>query len=455
MIIDRRQFIGATTTAFAALVTACGGNGGSTSAIPAPTPTPTPPPAPPPTPRPVGYGPLLSDPAFLLDLPQGFSYQILSSRGDVMTDGARVPDNADGMGCLILPSGQLALVRNHELGPGQDSGGAIGAAYDAAPGGASLPGGTTTLVLNAQTLAVERQYRSLIGTIRNCAGGVTPWGSWLSCEEDTTLPGSSATKDHGWIFEVPATATGPVNPVPLRAMGRFRHEAACVDPATGIVYMTEDRDDSLLYRFVPNQPGVLAAGGTLQALAVAQGGRTDSRNFATNDFVPGVWTDIRWLDLANPESPSDDLRIRGLALGALRFARGEGIFMGAREFYFTCTSGGAAGLGQIFRVDLAAATNRLQLFFESTSASQLAAGDNIVIAPDGQLLVCEDQGTSPVDNFVRGFTSAGTSYPLARLRTQSETAGACFSPDGRVLFLNIYSPAKTLAIIGPWQHLAR
>jgi secreted PhoX family phosphatase len=431
--LDRRGFL-ATSSAFAALVASgctARGNLGSGAGF-------------------AGYGTLLPDPAGVIDLPQGFSYRVLSRLGDAMTDGGTVPDNADGMGAFALPDGKIALVRNHELMPDKDGGGATGAAYDTvAKSLIPLPGGTTTIVLDADTLAVERQFRSLSGTIRNCAGGVTPWGSWLSCEENTSRADGRINKDHGYVFEVPASATGPVDPVPLKAMGRFNHEAAAVDPVTGIVYLTEDRENGLLYRFIPNVRGRLAEGGKLQALVVDN--LPDSRNWNGVTFPPGTWQQARWVDVDNPEAPEDDLRKRGAATGAMLFARGEGMHMGEGELYFACTSGGAAKLGQIFRlVPGRAGVDRLQLFFESTSIEQFNFGDNLTVAPNGHLIVCEDQYTDHVDNHLRGITPQGNAYPFGRIRLQTEFAGACFSPDGKVLFVNAFSPAMTLAITGPW-----
>ena len=430
--LDRRNFLTATTAAFGAL--AASGCSAATPGVPSAN----------------IYGPLLPDPGGLLDLPQGFSYRVLSRLGDVMSDGGTVPDAADGMGCFALPGGKLALVRNHELRPGKNSGGASGAAFAHDITGAALPGGTTTLVLNAATLEREREYRSLSGTIRNCSGGVTPWGSWLTCEEDVTRAGAKSTQDHGWVFEVPAVATAPVDPVPLKAMGRFNHEAAVVDPASGAVFMTEDRDDGLLYRFLPTVPGQLARGGRLQALALSAPAKAA--------VTPGAWAKVRWIDLDNPESPADDLRKRGAALGAMTFARGEGIHMGTgargkAELYFTATSGGAAGLGQVWRLRLDRAADRLQLFFESTDPAQFNYGDNLTVAPNGHLIVCEDQYTDDAENHLRGLTAAGLPYDFARVRLKTEPAGGCFSPDGKVLFVNLYSPTTTLAITGPWAHL--
>jgi secreted PhoX family phosphatase len=155
------------------------------------------------------------------------------------------------------------------------------------------------------------------------------------------------------------------------------------------------------------------------------------------------------VDLDDPESPADDLRKRGAQKGATLFARGEGVHMGSGQVYFCCTSGGTARLGQIFK--LHPARDELQLFFESTSIEQFNYGDNLTVSPNGHLVVCEDQYTPMVRNFLRGITPAGEAYPIGRLHAQTELAGACFSPDGKVLFVNAYSPTLTLAITGPWR----
>ncbi len=432
MTPDRRKFLTATGSAFAALAAS-----GCAS----------------PPPRASGYSPvgdLVPDPAGLLDLPRGYSYRVISRLGDAMDDGGTVPDRADGMGCFDLGNGKIALVRNHELRVDNDGAGASGPAFDTiARSLIPLPGGTTNIVLDAATLKVERQFRSMAGTIRNCAGGVTPWGTWLTCEEDVSMPDGKINQPHGWAFEVPANATAQVNPAPLKAMGRFKREAACVDPATGIVYQTEDTSDSLLYRFIPDVPGDLAAGGTLQALAID--GVGDTRNWQGKSVAVGDWMPGTWVTLDDPESPKDDLRHRGAALGGSIFARGEGIWMGDGEFYFTCTSGGVAEQGQIFRVrPNANGPDGVQLFYESPAKAEYTYGDNLVVAPNGHLVVCEDSYDDLVDNHLRGVTPQGDVYPLARLRIQTEPAGACFSPDGRILFVNAYSPTMTLAIQGPW-----
>ena len=436
---NRRRFLGATSSAFAGLLASgCMTRGTGTDAATL-----------------ADYGSLVPDSRGMLDLPRGFSYRVVSSLGDAMHDGGTVPDKADGMGCFDLGNGEIALVRNHELVPADDAGGTIAHGFGRREG-VIVPGGTTTLVLDAETLAVKRQHRSLGGTIRNCSGGTTPWGSWLTCEEAPTGPGQrygdGLARNHGWTFEVPAAAPGLVEAVPLKAMGRFNHEAACVDPATGIVYQTEDMDDSLFYRFIPAVPGDLAQGGRLQALALVDGVR-DSRNWDAPGMMPGTKHRVRWIDLDDVESPKNDLRLRGAAQGGTLIARGEGLHMGRNELYFCSTSGGAARLGQIFRLvpGRGLVDDTLELFFESSSPEQFNYGDNLTVAPNGHLIVCEDQYTDVVDNHLKGITPQGIAYDLGRLTMQTELAGACFSPDGRTLFVNAYSPTRTFAITGPWS----
>jgi len=234
-------------------------------------------------------------------------------------------------------------------------------------------------------------------------------------------------------------------------MGRFRHEACAVDASNGYVYMTEDRDEGLFYRFIPAMPGQLAYGGRLQALALGEDS-FDTRNWDDVRMGVGESIPVRWIDCEDVESPDDDLREKGADAGAAIFARGEGLHMGEGELYFCCTSGGNAKVGQVFRLRIGGdMDDRLELFFESRSPREFNYGDNLTIAPNGHLIVCEDQYTDPVDNHLRGIAPDGVAYPLARLRAQTELAGACFSPDGKTMFLNIFSPAKTVAITGPWN----
>ena len=449
---------------------ACGGGGGGSPPPPISGPSPPPPPPPPAPPPPgpapddsyrneiVGYGPLLRDPAGLFDLPAGFSYSVVSRFGDAMDDGFLVPNALDGMGAIDLGGGLMALVRNHELGIGSDSIGPtggdsqraarIGAKAYGRQGGIPIPGGTTTIVYDYRLRRRISSYLSLAGTIRNCAGGVTPWGSWLSCEETVHI----GERRHGFVFEVPGDSKGLADPVPLTAMGRFNHEAAIVDPATGIAYLTEDREDGLFYRFLPTAPGRLADGGRLQALGFTDGA-SDTRNWLARDWAEGNSRGVRWIDLDGVDSEADDLRLRGRALGAAIFARGEGVHLGSGELYFTCTSGGTARIGQIMRY--IPGTLTLQLFSESDDSKLFSHVDNIAVTPWSHLLLCEDKAEASPVNHLKAVTPNGKVYTVGRNAHPSlgELAGPCFSPDGAILFLNIYDPGTTLAIAGPWSSI--
>jgi secreted PhoX family phosphatase len=207
----------------------------------------------------------------------------------------------------------------------------------------------------------------------------------------------------------------------------------------------------LLYRFIPHVRADLARGGRLQALV--WNGIADTRNWTSVELRSQLPGQASWIDLDDPDSPLDDLRLRGARAGAALFARGEGIWMGKDELYFACTNGGAARLGQIFRLRPAADGGQIDLFFESDDPDQFNYGDNLTVAPDGHLIICEDQYTDDAINHLRVVSPAGEVFTLGRLRMQTELAGACFSPDGRTLFVNAYSPTRTLAITGPWSHL--
>lgn len=432
------------------------------------------------------YGDLKRDPADVLDLPEGFKYTLISRTGDRMTDGLRVPGAPDGMAAFPGPEGKVILLRNHELVAPQTSEGAFGLGnhlfpkvdpnkvYDLGKGKFPHLGGTTTFLFDLKTQKIEKSFLSLAGTTRNCAGGPTPWGTWITCEEsiDKGTPGIKegeanfnwSEKDHGYNFEVPARIdSGLVDPVPLKAMGRFNHEAVAVEPESGAVYQTEDRDDGLIYRFLPTKRDDLRSGGKLQALVVRDRKSCDTRNFSTTGepkLPVGEYLDVDWIDMTDVESPNDDLRIRGRDAGAAIFARGEGMWYGNQEIYFACTNGGIAHKGQIFRYlpSPHEATPRekeqparLQLYLEPNNTHLVNRCDNVAIAPWGDLIICEDEAPH---KHLRGVTPDGEIYTIARNRYfgDSEMAGACFGPgEPTTLFVNIQFPGYTLAITGPWQ----
>lgn len=425
-----------------------------------------------------GFGPLIDDPEGIIALPKRFSYRIISRKGESMSDGFLVPHRHDGMATFPGPDGLTILVRNHEATPGDDpADSAFGAdlslldrldrtrMYDPGASGSPPPfGGTTTLVYDTSSQSLVSHHLSLAGTLVNCAGGPTPWGSWISCEEIVASAEGPLAKAHGYNFEVPARVDGPpVEPVPLKAMGRFVHEAVAVHPASGIVYETEDLSDGLLYRFLPDVPGELHRGGRLQALAVRGEPGFDTRNFNGRELEPGVELDVEWIDMHDVESPEEDLRYRGRDAGAAVFARGEGIFYGERdgvpEVYMACTNGGEARKGQIWRYrpspDEGQPGERdragtLELFVEPNDGTIIENADNLTVAPWGDLVVCED-GTG--DDYLLGITPKGEIYHLAHnLNGTGEFAGACFSPDGSTFFVNMQIDGWTLAITGPWQN---
>ena len=429
-----------------------------------------------------GYGPLKPDPNRILDLPEGFAYRVIAQGGETMDDGLFMPGQFDGMACFPAGGTRVALVRNHEIkhgnrshrnwGPGGLNLERIGQipadrVYDTFKNGKALGGGTTTQIYDLATGRTVSQRLSLVGTSYNCAGGATPWGSWLSCEETEATPETDdVMKPHGWVFEVPALDRGLADPVPLKAMGRFDHEAAAVDPRTGIVYLTEDKPDGLFYRFIPDRPGELIRGGRLQAMVIRDKPGADTSNKTERLWNVGDWLAVDWIDLDEVESPNRDLRMRGHADGAALVVRGEGVHWGDGELYLAPTSGGPIGRGQILRYVPSRdegrpgerrRPGRIQLFVESADAQVLNMGDNLTVTPWAHLLVCEDNYSETNPNFLRGVTPRGETYAIAKSAyvTNSEFAGVCLSPDGSTVFLNIQTPGITFAITGPWAAFQR
>lgn len=441
------------------------------------------------------YGPLIKDPHQIIDLPAGFRYQIIARTGDPMSDGLIMPGAPDGMAAfpVAMKSNHTVLVRNHELssswgdvdafsGDKNQARNSVGnKAFDFYRNGLPANGGTTTLLYNHGSGKIERSHLSLAGTSRNCSGGATPWGSWLTCEETTYGTKQGFGKDHGFVFEVPASATELVAAVPLTAMGRFAHEACAVDITTGIVYQTEDAKNALFYRFIPATPGELHKGGKLQALVIRDWHSANTRNWRDDEKDPRARHVVMqqeflcdWIDLDNVSSPDADLAARGHTKGAAIFARCEGLAFAlrdgsqpqTRELFFTATTGGSKGLGQIWRYQPSPyegtareheAPGKLELTYESQDRAYLEGCDNLTIAPWGDLIVCEDSYSDARDNtnYLRGLTPQGKIYTLAMNahKKKSEFCGACFSPDGTTLFVNIQQPGLTLAITGPWQIL--
>jgi secreted PhoX family phosphatase len=384
-------------------------------------------------------GPLVPDPARILDLPPGFSYSVLERAFEPMSDGLRVPGRPDGMACFAGSDGTLILMRNHELDRNLSEAGYVSPPRESFD--ARAFGGVTRLVLNAKTLERVSSNYVLTGSLRNCAGGASPWG-WLSCEE-------SVEPGHGYVFRCRTDAAQLASAEKLSGYGRFNHEAACVDPQTLTAYLTEDRPDGCLYRYRPQDPSKPHSSGKLQALrALGLPGLDTAR-----DLDHGTRLKVDWVDIAHPDPVDDSVRAQGAALGAAKLRRGEGIVLHGGAVYVCCTSGGRQSCGQVFKLTLgtSGAPDVLELFAESPGPSVLDMPDNIFMAPWGDLLVAEDGAG---EQFLRGITPEGHVYDLARnAKSHSEFAGVCVSPKGDAIFVNIQVDGLTLAITGPFATL--
>ncbi|MEU0987715.1 alkaline phosphatase PhoX [Streptomyces sp. NPDC005953] len=413
-----------------------------------------------------GYGPLVPDPAGLLDLPRGFRYRVLSREGDPLRSGeGTVPGNHDGMGAFHGRRGRTHLVRNHENRHSARLGvpPVTGLTYDP-----TAKGGCTALELDDEGEVLAERV-AIAGTAVNCAGGPTPWGTWLTCEENEDKAGTNGyTKDHGFIFEVDAIAPHRTGAVPLTSMGRFQHEAIALDPRTGIVYETEDAFDrpfGLFYRFLPRRPlggtGSLRAGGALEAMRVP-----DVPDLSAIDEPGAVFEGVEWVPVPDSQAQQTPIRLQDFGTRGITHAQKlEGCYWGGRSVYFVSSyarsAEGSAGdhHGQVWRYEPARRRLTLVIVFGPGTDVQLPgeSPDNICLAPSGGLMVCEDGGGG---QHVYGLTRHGTVYEVARNRQSigtpqaprwGEFAGVTFAPDGETMYVNVYRPGTTFAVTGPWR----
>lgn len=364
----------------------------------------------------------------LCQTPSTFVARDLSRQGERMNDGHSVPGYHDGMGCFAGVNGEIILARNHEVPDTiRTPSPAPGWAYDP-----DCSGGVTAIKLD-KNLNIIDQRLVLSGTLVNCGGGKTPWNTWLTCEENVSAR-------HGYVFEV-NPFTKITQAVPLKAMGRFMHEAATVHEATGIVYMTEDRYDGCLYRFLPHQRTKLNQGGILQALRIQSGPPRLGQSQKCD-----------WVTLQVVDSDFDDLRYRAHKLGATPIARGEGIIANEADVYFVATIGGKSALGQIFKLTASALeVNEIELIYEAQDNHLLHNPDQITFNQWGDLIICED----PIGNTssrILGLTNDGRLYVIAN-SIESEWSGVCFSPDYKHLFANLQKRGVTYAFSGDWAAL--
>ena len=431
------------------------------------------------------YGPL--KPALdqrgraIFALPDGFSYVTFGEIGSPMSDGRPTPLALDGMAAFKGPRGTVRLIRNSEdrNAPGAHSIAPGAGAYDTLAGG-----GTTTLDYDAKRRRLVRSFVSLDGTTVNCAGGRGLNGrSWLTGEETVAGTNRGFGRRHGYLFEVPVGRDLGDSPHsrPLRAMGRFSHEAAATDPRTGVVYETEDPGSGRgagFYRFLPRDPRRLSAGGKLQILGIKGKPEYDARD----GQEPGRKLKVVWLDIVDPDpqyDTDDDPRgvfQQGWRAGGTKFNRLEGCWYGDGSVYFVSTSGGdikngdvnpdgyAEGYGQVWEYRIR--SRQLVLHYESPGGEVMDSPDNLTVTPRGGLLLCEDDASDADGhnaNRVIGISPSGQAFVFAEnIFSESELAGVCFSPDGDTMFVNIYgdstgTPADhagegmTAAITGPWR----
>ncbi|WP_030264547.1 alkaline phosphatase PhoX [Streptomyces violens] len=427
--------------------------------------------------RQLGYGPLIDDPKGILALPAGFSYKIITRTGVTkLESGEYTPAKHDGTATFEGQRGATLLVNNHEIkGPRADADHPVplakGLVYDPA-----AAGGCTVVEVSKDGSHIS-EWVGIAGTSTNCAGGSTAWGTWLTGEETEDKAGENGmTKDHGYVFEVdPHDERAARDPKPVKAFGRYPHEAVVVDPKRGHVFLTEDAEqpNGLLYRWTPPQ-GFQHGRGQLRTLAddagvlaafkcFDSGGRfVDDLSRATE---PGTVYGVDWVEVADRDARTTSVRKQFKDGEITRARKLEGMWWADGGVYVVSSYAREESPvqhdGQVWFYNPARRTLTLKVRFginaDPSKEGTLDGPDNISVSPYGGLIIAED-GEGVQHLF--GTTEDGRTYPVARNEINigtaeepeySEFTGPVFSPDGETLFANIQDPGIMLAITGPWR----